>query len=211
MFPLVCFVLIAFVGTASVAGKTFHVKTASELSAALKEVKSNDHIELADGEYHGVFVARGTGPITLSGSRKAILSSNTYGLHLEGCSRWNVKGFTIHNSKKGLVLDKSNNNIIDNIEVHHIDEEGIHFRQGSSDNVLQNSYVHNTGLKAPGFGEGVYIGSAVSLILCIHSKILTQTLINRSKTGQMVSQIIPIEIVWSTIELGRTLQQNALT
>lgn len=150
----------------SVSASTHQVHTAAQLATALSQVKAGDTIQLADGEYHGSFKAHSSGtakkPILLTGSRKAMLSSTSYGLHLEGCSHWELKGFTIHNSKKGLVLDKSSHNTIDSIEVHNINEEGVHFRKDSSDNVLRNSDIHNTGLKAPGFGEGVYIGSAVS-------------------------------------------------
>lgn len=157
---------------ASVSANTVQVHSASELVNALKHVKSGDTIHLADGEYHGKFVASHiSGPVTLEGSRKATISSTSYGLHLEGCSQWTLKGFTIHSSKKGLVLDGSNHNTIDGIEVHHIEDEGIHLRKGSSDNVLQNSHVHHTGLKQPSFGEGVYVGSAVSD--CIFFQIVT--------------------------------------
>jgi len=156
---------LCFLAISSTFAATLNVKTADELKDALTHVKPGDTIHLADGEYHGIFEAHVTGtsgqPIVLTGSRKATISSTNYGVHLNGVQHWTVKGFTIHNSKKGLVLDGSNHNTIDDIEVHHIEDEGIHFRKGSSDNVLQNSFVHNTGLKQPGFGEGVYIGSAV--------------------------------------------------
>jgi hypothetical protein len=35
-----------------------------------------------------------------------------------------------------------------------------HLRASSSDNVVENSSVHDTGLSAAGFGEGLYVGSA---------------------------------------------------
>ncbi|CAG2120003.1 unnamed protein product [Medioppia subpectinata] len=44
-------------------------------------------------------------------------------------------------------------------------QEGVHFRYGSSDNTIQNSYIHHTGrgtTKDQGYGEGVYLGQAVS-------------------------------------------------
>jgi hypothetical protein len=38
----------------------------------------------------------------------------------------------------------------------------VHFRTSSTDNVLQNATVHDTGRNQPGFGEGLYFGSAQS-------------------------------------------------
>src|SRR5699024_5063009 len=139
----------------STSASTLHVHNAAELTNALNHVKPGDTIQLADGEYHGTFKAHVTGtaekPIILTGTRKALISSTSYGFHLEGVNYWILKGFTIHNSKKGLVLDKSNHNTLENIEVAHISEEGVHFRKDSSDNLLANSYIHHTGLKSPGF------------------------------------------------------------
>ena len=159
------FISICLCLVVSISAETLHVHNAAELKNALTHVKPGDTIQLADGEYHGDFQVHVTGSasqsIVMSGSRKAMISSTNYGLHLDKVSHWTLKGFTIHNSKKGLVLDHSSHNTIDNIEVHNIHEEGIHFRKDSTDNVLQNSQIHHTGLQAAGFGEGVYIGSAV--------------------------------------------------
>jgi hypothetical protein len=52
--------------------------------------------------------------------------------------------------------------VLDGVEVHDIGDEGIHFRWCSSDGVLRNSYVHETGVRSPNYGEGVYVGSANS-------------------------------------------------
>ncbi|MEV6231410.1 hypothetical protein AB0L88_26505 [Saccharopolyspora shandongensis] len=41
-------------------------------------------------------------------------------------------------------------------------DEGVHFRATSSDNVIQRSFVHDTGTEQPQYGEGVYFGSAES-------------------------------------------------
>ncbi|SDW02935.1 hypothetical protein SAMN05216215_100112 [Saccharopolyspora shandongensis] len=37
-------------------------------------------------------------------------------------------------------------------------DEGVYFRATSSDNVIQRSFVHDTGTEQPQFGEGVYFG-----------------------------------------------------
>lgn len=161
----IAFCLLASLLAGLVSSEVIKVHDVHSLQNALKHVQPGDTIQLEDGEYHGVFKASITGtadkPIVMSGSKKATISSTSYGLHLTGCSYWTLRGFTIHNSKKGLVLDESNHNLIENLEIHHIDEEGVHLRSASSDNTLQKSFIHHTGLKRPGFGEGVYIGSAV--------------------------------------------------
>jgi len=154
-----------------VASKTIDVYNSIDLQAALNNAKAGDNIVLKDGIYNGNFIipssANGTldKPITLSGSKKVVLDGNTvntgYVLHLQA-SYWTIKDITITNGLKGLMCDGANYNTIDNIAVNNIGEEGIHFRKFSYHNVLQNSIVTNTGLKTADYGEGVYIGTAVS-------------------------------------------------
>ncbi|CAG2116820.1 unnamed protein product, partial [Medioppia subpectinata] len=146
-------------------GKTIDVSTAKELLAALKDVSAGDVIALADGKYHNKFIADVSGqegkPITIQGTKKAVISGYNYGFWLQA-DHWVLKGFTVTNSNKGIVLDGANHNILEDLEVHDVKQEGIHFRKNSADNILRESYVHKTGTGSPGFGEGVYIGSAVS-------------------------------------------------
>ena len=52
--------------------------------------------------------------------------------------------------------------VLDGIEVHTIGHEAVHFRTHSTDNVIQRSDIHDTGLDNEKFGEGVYLGTAVS-------------------------------------------------
>ncbi|MER6987495.1 right-handed parallel beta-helix repeat-containing protein [Saccharopolyspora hirsuta] len=159
------------------------VTNAEELARALAQAQPGDTVELAPGNYEGTFftTASGTGsaPITLTGPADAVLSNTQngcdpnvpdgrdvsycgYGLHLNGADHWRLQGFTVERSAKGIVLDRSNHNVIDGVEVREIADEGVHFRAASSDNVIQNSYVHNTGTEQPQYGEGLYFGSAES-------------------------------------------------
>lgn len=149
--------------------KNIYVSTTKQLINALQNAKPNDIIELADGVYTGNFSIEVSGTadkmITLVGTKNAILDGATistgYVLHLKA-NYWNIKGFTIRNGLKGLMTDEANHNIIDGITVTNIGEEGIHFRRFSTHNTLQNATVQNTGFKKPDYGEGVYIGTAVS-------------------------------------------------
>ncbi|GAB3893961.1 hypothetical protein GCM10029964_071560 [Kibdelosporangium lantanae] len=165
---------------AAQAATTYKVKNSAELKTALASVKPGDTITLADGSYADQFIATRAGsasaPITLTGGEGAVLSDplfkpadtdcpsgqTGYGLWLQGANYWNLKGFSVTKSKKGLVLDGASHVTIDGVSVHDIGYEGVHFRKSSPYGVIKNSKVYNTGLEVPGYGEGVYVGSANS-------------------------------------------------
>jgi hypothetical protein len=163
--------LRAMAGAAGVAAcapawsATWNVSTASQLSDALSKVQPGDTIMLAAGTYRGSFAATRSGakgkPITLTGPADAVLTNSGYGFHLQA-NYWKLTGFTVAGASKGIVLDRANHNLLSGVTVHDIDEEGIHFRVFSSDNVLQKSRVYDTGRSTPGFGEAIYVGSANS-------------------------------------------------
>ncbi|MFF7457189.1 sheath polysaccharide-degrading enzyme [Kitasatospora sp. NPDC008115] len=160
------------------------VSTAAQLKAALAAAVPGQTIRLAPGEYHGSFTAQRAGtaaqPVTLTGPRTAVLVNDGpsgsapscpaptsgwdsgYGLWLYNAPYWNLSGFTVKDSKKGVVLDASPHAVIDGLYVHHVEDEGVHFRRSSADGVLRNSVVEYTGRVQPGYGEGVYLGSANS-------------------------------------------------
>jgi len=156
-------------GSGSGSAGTVAVSTAVGLKSALAAAKPGQTIALADGTYTGKFEATASGtagaPITLTGSSAAVLSTGSvgsgYALHLTG-SYWRVSGLTVATAAKGIVLDGSTHTVISGVDVGTIGQEGVHFRAGSSDGVIENSRVHNTGVTSPQFGEGVYIGSAKS-------------------------------------------------
>lgn len=105
-------------------------------------------------------------PILIEGSRKAIIdgggTGGHYGLYLVDADYWQVKGITIANATKGLVMDRSSHVLLDGIEVTSIGQEAVHFRDFSDHGTIQNSYVHKTGQKNAAYGEGIYVGSANS-------------------------------------------------
>jgi hypothetical protein len=147
------------------------IDTPEELTAAVAAAQPGDVIELADGEYQFkrrlVASASGTAeaPITLRGSRRAVIrtknASGDYGLSITG-DHWRIEGLTVAHATKGIVLDGSVGTVIDGVEVFDIGDEGVHFRSCSSDGVLRNSFIHDTGRNSPQYGEGVYVGSATS-------------------------------------------------
>lgn len=148
---------------------TIVVSSAPALSAALATALPGQTIQLADGVYTGKFVASASGtaahPVTLIGSRAAILTTGGigtgYGLHITG-SYWVVNGISVTQSGKGIVLDGSVHTALIGVNVGFTGDEGVHFRHASAFSSITGSVVHDTGLTAPGYGEGVYIGSAKS-------------------------------------------------
>lgn len=146
------------------------VSTATQLTAAVAAAGPGTVIDLADGTYVGRFRATATGeasaPISLRGSRRAILSggstSSGYTLHLDGARFWVLDGFTVIGGQNGIVLDRTQRTVLRGLDVGRTGQEAVHFRSSSSDNTLADSLIHDTGLATAGYGEGVYIGSAVS-------------------------------------------------
>ena len=146
-----------------------NVSTSAQLTAALINVAAGTTIQLAPGVYVGTFAATGVGtadaPIRLLGSSDAILESSSgtgYGLRMTNVQYWTLDGFSVTNAGKGIVLDGSSYNTLENLSVYGIGAEAVHFRSFSSYNTIEYSHIFNTGLVDPQFGEGVYIGSAKS-------------------------------------------------
>jgi len=161
-------------------GRLVNVSSSAQLVAALKDARPGDVIKLADGtytdasmkvgDYTGAYAANVSGtaarPISLIGSNKAVIdgggTGRHYGLYLVDSDYWNIKGITVTNATKAVVLDHSSNVTIDSIDVHTVGQEGIHLRKNSSYNIVKNNRVWDTGLKNATYGEGIYVGSANS-------------------------------------------------
>lgn len=170
---IISFIFLFVVNSSYVklANKTIYIFTETQLQQALQVAKPGDDIVIKDGVYKGNFIipatANGTvaNPIILRGTSRAVLDGGTtntgYVLHLQA-SYWVMKGFTISNGLKGLMCDGANYNIVDSLTVNNIGEEAIHFRLFSTHNILKHCTITQTGLKTSDYGEGVYIGSAVS-------------------------------------------------
>jgi hypothetical protein len=60
------------------------------------------------------------------------------------------------------MADRTTNTRISNLTVTDIGDEAIHLRNFSTDNIVSDNTIRNTGLRKPKFGEGVYVGTAES-------------------------------------------------
>ncbi|GAA4923971.1 nitrous oxide reductase family maturation protein NosD [Streptomyces coeruleoprunus] len=176
-------------GTAAV----IDVSTTAQLKAALSAARPGDTIRLADGTYTGNFKATTPGTssarITLTGSSRAVLTAGGgYGLHLNGASYWTVRGITVTGGQKGIMTDAANGVVIDSVTVHGLDMEGVHFRNSSSNGVIKNSRIHDTGNDGRGMGEGVYVGTA-------------NTLSDRSDNVQILNNTIGPDVGGESIDI----------
>jgi parallel beta-helix repeat protein len=149
---------------------TTTVSTGPELTAALGSAKAGDVIAMRDGTYSGNFSTENSGTATsrifLCGGPGAVLDAgsddNGYVFHLNGASNWVLSGFTAQNGQKGIVADSSDGSVIEHLTVTNVGDEGIHLRNNSSGNLVIGNTVSHTGSKSAKFGEGIYVGTAVS-------------------------------------------------
>ncbi|MBQ4819519.1 cellulase family glycosylhydrolase [Aquimarina sp. MMG016] len=81
-----------------------------------------------------------------------------YVLHMLG-DHWQIKNIIFEEGSKGIVFDNANRGLLENVTVRELGEEGIHLRDGSSFNLVKDCRVYNVGIKKPGIGEGLYVGS----------------------------------------------------
>ncbi|MER5529519.1 right-handed parallel beta-helix repeat-containing protein [Streptomyces sp. NPDC002677] len=149
---------------------TVTVGDAKSLAEALDQAQPGDVIKMRDGVYDDKFTAAnpGTGsrPIFLCGGPGAVIDAGDvdggYAFHLDGASHWRLIGFTVRNGQKGVMADHVRSTIIQGLTVENIGDEGIHLRDFSSGNVVENNTVRATGKRKEQFGEGIYVGSAES-------------------------------------------------
>lgn len=156
------------------------LNTAAAIQTAMKNAAPGTTILIAAGTYRGLQSKSGEGkshfysgrsgtesnPIVLKScdpARPAVLqgdsvSDDSYVLHLTG-DHWVIQDVVITTGTKGIVLDHADHNLLRKVEVHTIGDEGVHIRDGSSWNVLDQAKIHDVGLVRPGYGEGVYVGS----------------------------------------------------
>ena len=157
-------------GADNCAAATMNVSTADQLHEALDAAEPGDVIVLSPGSYVGNFVASVSGtaakPIVLCGATESVLdgggTDDNYVFHLDGAQYWHLIGFSVTNGQKGVIADTTVGSVIEGLTVSHTGDEAIHLRNFSTDNIVRNNTVSDTGHRKPKYGEGIYIGSAES-------------------------------------------------
>jgi len=144
-----------------------NVSTAYQLSTALTNARPGDLIQLADGVYKGHFTISRAGMasqrVVLCGTRAAVLDGGGVGsgapvLQVKA-SYWTVDGVTIRNGLQGVVTNRVTGTVLRRLEVHTIGQAAVVFHIYSRRNVLERSYIHDTGKATKQYGEGVYVGT----------------------------------------------------
>lgn len=136
------------------------VGSSSQLSSALSNAQPGDQIRLASGTYSGTRNITRSGtqsrPIVLCGPRTAVFTGDT---RLNNADWWVLQGFTMRDGFQPIYAVNANYVRVQGMEIYNTGQEAIHFRCGSTDNVVQSNWIHDTGRSTPQYGEGVYLGT----------------------------------------------------
>ena len=147
--------------TLPAATRTVNVSSQSGLSSALGNAQPGDRIVLAPGTYSGgrsITNRSGTQsqPIVLCGPRTAVLTGD---VRPTGISWWIFQGFTIRDAFQAFYAKTVRNTRVQGLEIANVGQEAVHFACGSTDNVVEGNYIHDTGRSKPSSGEAVYLGT----------------------------------------------------
>lgn len=149
------------------ATRVVEAKDTQGLKDALATATPGTRIVLAPGTYTSSFVISRSGragvPIVVCGPRTAIVQAGRSDdvIHITG-DHIILSGFDVRGGLRGVLTDGSEGVLLSALEVHDIGQEGVHLRAKSSKNLIRNCRIYNTGVSKAEFGEGIYVGSAVT-------------------------------------------------
>ena len=186
---------------------TLEVSTVEELHQALEKVKPGQTIFIAPGIYdYSTYenrtnfklnaVGTESSPITLTALdpinppllRGPIIKSSNV-LYITG-SYWLIENIKLGFSSHAITFQKSNKNIIKNVEMYSLGSQGILLNEDSSYNLIQNCHIHHTGIHNEMYGNGILFSakSAHNVIKgCIFRDISSENiLVKEYSTGNEI-------------------------
>lgn len=116
--------------------------------------------ELPEG-FEKVVVRSDGGDVTLSGDD---VDANAV-LLIEG-DNWEIRSLALTGARNGVVLNGANNTFLSGISIEDVGERGLYMYNGSSNNVISNSSIFNTGMSlgaetVESQGEAIVVGEEV--------------------------------------------------
>jgi hypothetical protein len=192
----ILFATLLFAATATAqAQETISVQSATQLRAALQNVRAGQTIRIASGDYEGEFYAenvRGTAekPIFIAGDEKnpPVFKNGGNGLHIAGAEYLELHHLKIEGARdNGLNLDDggvytrpSQHITLKNLQISNIGPQGNHDGiklSGVDDFRIENCRIEKWGTES---------GSAIDMVGCHHGVISDNTLVHEAdatKTG----------------------------
>ncbi len=147
--------------------RAVNVSALGALTSALTVALPGDCINLAAGTYSLTSPLRinrsGTAsqPITIQGTgSNTVINLQQQEMTFESASYVHLRNMRLTNFPlRGLWLNgASDYNVLDSLEIDHTQHEAVSPKGTSSHNIFQNNWIHDTGIAAPQWGEGFYVG-----------------------------------------------------
>jgi hypothetical protein len=149
--------------------RTVDVATTAELLNAVAGAQPGDLIRVADGQYDLDTLAKlltmtvsgtSTDPIFLCGTKSAILDGGVdaypQAITLRA-SYWNIVGLTIRDFYRAIYVDGGSNNALRELEVYNTGSDMIRLQHFSTDNLIADSCLHDSGLTSDQYASGILV------------------------------------------------------
>jgi hypothetical protein len=148
--------------------RTVNVVNVTGLRSAIANAAPGDCINVAPGTYNmgavNLTVNRGgqaAKPITIrgGGASNTIINMGVPANIIFTADYVHVRKLRFTNiGNMGFWMAGAHHNVLDSVEIDHSQQQLIALKEYSYQNVIKNSRFHDSGLKWPQYGEGVYVG-----------------------------------------------------
>ncbi|GAA3550305.1 hypothetical protein GCM10022197_01450 [Microlunatus spumicola] len=147
---------------------TVTVSTRAQLLNAIAGATPGTVVRLNPGNYGANFDVSADGtpdkPVWICGPRTALVDNaditKGYGFRVNGAHNLVIAGMTVRNVQKGVAVLNSQAVTVADLRVENIGDEAVHLKNQTTDSTVIGNSIALTGLNAPNYGEGVYIGTA---------------------------------------------------